>query len=209
MTAPHTMSALPPHAATVLMHLAKNAAMDAPPFTESELAASMSHQLREHQIKEGLAQLNVRGFLDFDSKTQRLALKLVSSGINVIDPQYINFVESLFKCFYKPVYSDHAIVSGEELDFNATLMHATIGVAGEAGELLDATKKAWVYNKPLDRDNMVEELGDMFFYFVKTMQMLGVSLNDVIKKNQDKLAKRYPQGVYSDQHAQARLDKTT
>lgn len=201
------------------MHLAKNAAIDAPPFTEYELAASMSHQLREHQIKEGLGQLNARGFIDFDFKTRRLVLKSIPSGINVVDPQYIAFVEALFKCFYRPStdadfkpcdppFQGTLSAPKEILDFNATLMHAAVGIAGEAGELLDATKKAWVYNKPLDRENMLEELGDMFFYVVKAMQMLGFSLNDVIKKNQDKLAKRYPQGVYSDQHAQARLDKS-
>lgn len=35
------------------------------------------------------------------------------------------------------------------------------GVSGEAGELLDAVKKSVVYKKPLDRENVVEELGDL------------------------------------------------
>jgi hypothetical protein len=46
----------------------------------------------------------------------------------------------------------------------AKLMHATFGISGEAGELLDAVKKHIIYGKPLDRENVVEELGDLEFY---------------------------------------------
>ena len=87
------------------------------------------------------------------------------------------------------------------------MMHAAIGVAGEAGELLDAVKKVWAYGKPLDRANAVEELGDLEFYMEALRQQIGVSREEVLQANQEKLAKRYPGGVYSDQHAQARLDK--
>lgn len=43
----------------------------------------------------------------------------------------------------------------------ADLLHMAVGVSGEAGELLDAIKKATIYNKPLDVENMIEELGDI------------------------------------------------
>lgn len=35
------------------------------------------------------------------------------------------------------------------------LIHAVLGISGEAGELLDAVKKFSIYNKPLDRENVV------------------------------------------------------
>src|SRR3546814_6183963 len=49
----------------------------------------------------------------------------------------------------------------------ATLMHAGIGVDGEAGDLIDAIKKKWVYNKEIDAANLLEELGELTFYMQK------------------------------------------
>lgn len=86
------------------------------------------------------------------------------------------------------------------------LLHASVGIAGEAGEILDAVKKTWVYGKPLDRENLIEELGDIEFYAQALRSLIGVSREDVIAANMAKLRKRYPQG-YTDQHAIARLDK--
>lgn len=94
--------------------------------------------------------------------------------------------------------------------FNADadgMLHAAVGVAGEAGELLDAVKKVWAYGKVLDYENAIEELGDLEFYMEALRQQIGVSREDVLQANQEKLAKRYPGFRYSDSHAQARLDK--
>lgn len=87
------------------------------------------------------------------------------------------------------------------------ILHAAIGVAGEAGELLDAVKKVWAYGKPLDLPNAIEELGDLEFYMEALRQHIGVTREEVLQANQEKLAKRYPNGVYSDLPAQSRLDK--
>jgi NTP pyrophosphatase (non-canonical NTP hydrolase) len=86
------------------------------------------------------------------------------------------------------------------------LMHAAIGIAGEAGELLDAVKKKWVYGKDLDRENVIEELGDIKFYATALMHLLGITEEEVEAYNRAKLEKRYPTG-YTDELAIARLDK--
>lgn len=88
----------------------------------------------------------------------------------------------------------------------ADLWHMATGVAGEAGELLDAIKKHVVYNKELDRTNVIEELGDLEFYMEKLRQNLGITREETIIVNIEKLGKRYANG-YSDQAAQARADK--
>lgn len=106
--------------------------------------------------------------------------------------EYADFVDSLFK------------EMGSEA---ATAMHAAVGISGEAGEVIDAVKKYWVYNKPLDTENLKEELGDIIFYMQKLCNMYGWTLNEVTKANMDKLKKRYPSGTYSDAQAQARADK--
>lgn len=89
----------------------------------------------------------------------------------------------------------------------ADLLHMAVGVSGEAGELLDAVKKATIYNKPLDHQNMIEELGDLEFYMSRIRQLLGVSRDDVLEANYAKLSKRYNSGSYSNEQAQQRADK--
>lgn len=88
----------------------------------------------------------------------------------------------------------------------AHLLHMAVGVAGEAGELLDAVKKAAVYNKPLDITNVIEELGDLEFYMQGIRTTLRVTRLNVLQQNVAKLEKRYKQ-AYSDYEAQTRADK--
>lgn len=88
----------------------------------------------------------------------------------------------------------------------AHLLHMAVGIAGEAGELLDAIKKAVVYNKPLDLENVVEELGDLEFYMEGLRQGVNVTREQTIDANIAKLGVRYA-GGYSDAAAQARADK--
>lgn len=89
----------------------------------------------------------------------------------------------------------------------ADLLHMAVGVSGEAGELLDAVKKAAIYNKPLDHENMIEELGDLEFYMSRVRQLIGVTRDEVLEHNYAKLSKRYAAGKYSNEQAQDRADK--
>ena len=89
----------------------------------------------------------------------------------------------------------------------AHLVHMVMGVAGEAGELLDAVKKAAVYRKPLDRENVLEECGDLLFYIQGILNYYDMTLDQVTELNRLKLSRRYSEGKYSDQQAQDRADK--
>ena len=89
----------------------------------------------------------------------------------------------------------------------AHLLHMAVGVSGEAGELLDAVKKSVVYKKPLDRENVVEELGDLRFYMAGLMNALSISEQEILYATNKKLAKRYASGSYSNEQAQERADK--
>lgn len=85
-------------------------------------------------------------------------------------------------------------------------LHAAVGIAGESGEILDAIKKTWIYNKPLDRENVLEECGDLLFYLQALLAHNGFTMQDARDHNIAKLAKRYPEG-YTDKAAQERADK--
>lgn len=71
----------------------------------------------------------------------------------------------------------------------------------------DAIKKHAIYGKPLDRENVIEELGDLEFYMERIRQIIGVSREETIAANMAKLGKRYSKGTYSNEQAQARADK--
>lgn len=105
--------------------------------------------------------------------------------------RYDKFVELLFK----------------QEDEKSMALHAALGVCGEAGELGDAIKKEYTYNKLRDRHNIVEELGDLRFYMQAVMNHYEISEQEVLQGNATKLAKRYASLSYSDTAAQARADK--
>lgn len=87
------------------------------------------------------------------------------------------------------------------------MVHAAIGISGETGELLDMVKKAWIYGKDFDRENAVEELGDIEFYLEAFRQATGITRNEVLVANINKLSKRYPTGTFRQEDAIARADK--
>jgi len=89
----------------------------------------------------------------------------------------------------------------------ASILHMAVGVSGEAGELLDAIKKHAVYQKQLDFDNVREEAGDILFYLTGLLNELGLTLNECIEANVEKLSKRYPEKRYTNEAAIARADK--
>ena len=86
------------------------------------------------------------------------------------------------------------------------LLHAAIGLAGEAGELLDAVRKHVFDGQPLDRENCIEEMGDLGFFYEAFLQIIGVTREEIEQRNTAKLSKRY-EGGYTDQQAITRADK--
>lgn len=93
--------------------------------------------------------------------------------------------------------------STEEMD----LLHAALGVSSDAGELVDAIKKHLIYGKELDKQNVVEEIGDVMWFCALCCRAIGEDLDYIAQMNIGKLMQRYPD-KYTDQAAIARADKT-
>ena len=74
------------------------------------------------------------------------------------------------------------------------MLHAAVGMAGESGEVLDIIKKSWVYDKPLDREKLLEEMGDVLHYMMQQCIKQRWTFGDLIQSNMVKLSKRYPNG---------------
>lgn len=117
-----------------------------------------------------------------------------------IEKEYAEFVSCIAK-------TGEDIVD-EMTPEKAHVWHMATGVCTEAGELLDAAKKHVCYNKPIDLENVIEELGDLEFYMEGLRAHLGITRDQVIKANIAKLSKRYPKGTFSNTDAQARADKS-
>lgn len=86
-------------------------------------------------------------------------------------------------------------------------MHIGLGVCGEAGELADAIKREYIYNKPRNRKNIVEELGDLRWFIQACMNHYGIDEQEILQGNADKLSERYVGLAYTDAAAVARADK--
>jgi NTP pyrophosphatase (non-canonical NTP hydrolase) len=71
------------------------------------------------------------------------------------------------------------------------LLHAGIGLSTEAGEFLDALKKHIFYGKELDRVNLKEEIGDLFWYIAIACDELDVDFEPLMETNIKKLKARY------------------
>lgn len=86
------------------------------------------------------------------------------------------------------------------------LNHALHGLASEVGEIADTIKKHVIYEQPLDRSNLQEEIGDLCWYIALLCYCNNISLEVALEENIQKLAKRYPE-KFTPELAAARLDK--
>lgn len=111
-----------------------------------------------------------------------------------------------YREFVRKLCKAGSVIAEELTPDDCHRLHMAIGISGEAGELLDAVKKATIYRKPLDIANIVEECGDLLFYIAGMLDSIGVDIESAIAANTSKLSIRYGK-AYSDESAIARLDK--
>lgn len=83
-----------------------------------------------------------------------------------------------------------------------SLMDKTIwamGVAGEAGEVIEKWKKIVAYKNGKisveDKKELAKELGDVVWYVAVLAHSLGLSFNDIMAQNVKKLADRKKRDV--------------
>ena len=86
-----------------------------------------------------------------------------------------------------------------DLDDKDVLINGVMGLCGESGEVIDLVKKWLAQGHELNRERLVKELGDVAWYIAEIATALGVTLEEVLAKNIEKLKARYPDGFkYSD-----------
>lgn len=85
-----------------------------------------------------------------------------------------------------------AMPSTAEGVFLARLLHSAQGLMTESGEFMDVVKRAMQYGKPVDKINLLEELGDQCWYIAIALHALGSSFPEIMARNIDKLRVRFP-----------------
>lgn len=85
------------------------------------------------------------------------------------------------------------------------VMNAVLGLGGEAGEVVDQVKKMYYHNQKPDgfhREKIISELGDSFFYHIKFMELMGITLEECLEDNKRKLQSRHPElGIVEERFA--------
>jgi NTP pyrophosphatase (non-canonical NTP hydrolase) len=83
-----------------------------------------------------------------------------------------------------------------DLTINERLGLCGLGLSGEIGEVTDLLKK-YLYHrngKPLGIEKLKDELGDALWYFFVLLDTVGLTFEQVMEANAEKLEKRHPTG---------------
>lgn len=72
------------------------------------------------------------------------------------------------------------------------IIHGIIGVATEAGELLEALLLCIKEGTPIDKVNLKEEIGDVFWYLAVLAHACGTNFEEIQRTNIAKLRARFP-----------------
>ena len=86
------------------------------------------------------------------------------------------------------------------------VLYAAIGMCGEAGEVSELVKKYAYHGHAMDTEHLARELGDVLWYVSYMADLFGYSLGEIMEMNQDKLAKRYPDGKFDEERSRNRKE---
>ena len=74
------------------------------------------------------------------------------------------------------------------------VLNGVLGLAGESGECCDIVKKYLFQGHSLNKEELINELGDVLWYLAETCSGLNITLEECALANLNKLHKRYPNG---------------
>lgn len=81
------------------------------------------------------------------------------------------------------------------------------GVAEEAGEIQAVVKRYLEYGRPLDRERLLDEAGDLLFRLQQTLNAAGYSLAEALQANCRKLNARYKEGFTQEEAKDENRDR--
>ena len=79
-------------------------------------------------------------------------------------------------------------------DVSPRLDYATMGLVTESAKILDIIKKTKKNLKPLDKEKVLEELGDLLWYSNLTLDELNITFEAVMENNLKRINKKHFEG---------------
>lgn len=115
--------------------------------------------------------------------------------------RYLEFVDEVTSDASKDFLSlSDRLVELDEKGANIErLLTSAVGINAEGGEFMEIVKKMIFQGKPYTEDNrehLIIELGDIMWYVAQACMALGVTMDEVVSHNVQKLMKRYPGGSF-------------
>lgn len=86
------------------------------------------------------------------------------------------------------------------------VLYAAMGMCGEAGEVSEIVKKYAYHGHAMDKEHLARELGDVLWYVSYMAHLFGYPLGKIMAMNQEKLAKRYPDGKFDAERSRNRKE---
>ncbi len=91
-------------------------------------------------------------------------------------------------------------------DYLLNVIYAAMGMCGEAGEASELVKKYAYHRHAIDTEHLARELGDVLWYVSYMAHLFGYPLGKIMAMNQEKLAKRYPDGKFDAERSNNRKE---
>lgn len=91
-------------------------------------------------------------------------------------------------------------------DYLLNVIYAAMGMCGEAGEVSELIKKYAYHGHTIDTEHLARELGDVLWYVTYMAHLFGYPLGEIMVMNQEKLAKRYPDGKFDAERSRNRKE---
>lgn len=91
-------------------------------------------------------------------------------------------------------------------DEQTMIVWNALGLAGEAGEVVDEVKKAIFHQHGIDHAKLGKEIGDVLWYVAALCSKLNIDLSAIMTANIAKLRERYPDGYSADASRNRELD---
>lgn len=89
------------------------------------------------------------------------------------------------------------------------LLTFALGSSAEMGEAIEIIKKCLLQGKPFDesaKTHLLKELSDCMWYIGQFCIAMNVSFEDIMQINYEKLSARYPEGTFSVERSENRVE---
>ena len=81
-------------------------------------------------------------------------------------------------------FNEYQVAANRTLYGNEqVLTNCALGLAGESGQLIDLVKDYTFKGKDLDRDKLIDEMGDVLWYLSQIAQWADIPFDEVAEKN--------------------------